>query len=106
MSKPLEVGKTLIEKTEPIVGKVTGGGSVYVFSHSDNGNFIALNHILKNKGKVSCALKEFIMSGEKFPAGSFIVEAKSISKAKLNEIAAETGVQMTGGKTNVKTKAS
>ncbi|MFC2117328.1 M14 family zinc carboxypeptidase [Bacteroidota bacterium] len=105
MSKPLDVGKTLIEKVEPAVGKLIGNGSVYVFSHSDNGNFIALNHILKNKGKVSCALEEFTMSGKKYPAGSFLVDSKSINKDKLNEIVSATGVKMVGGKTNVKTKA-
>lgn len=105
MSKPLSVNKTLINKTESFPGGLSGSGTLYAFSHTNNASFIAVNQIHKAGGKVSCALAEFTLGGKKFPAGAFLVNANSLGINKLKEIAAQTQTKMTGGKTSVKTKS-
>ena len=104
MSKILDVKKTKIDESKGPDGKIIGSGSIFVFSHADNGSFIAINKILKEGGKINCALEDFTMDDKKYPKGSFLLETKSIDKTKLKEIAEETGITMIAGKTNVKTK--
>lgn len=104
MSKVLDVNKTRINQSNKADGNIVGNGSVYAFSHSDNGSFIAINRIHKEGGKISCALEEFTMSGKKYPIGTFLLTSNSINKNTLNEIAQLTGIKMVGGKTSVKTR--
>ena len=104
MSKPLSVNKTLINKTESASGGLSGSGTLYAFSHTDNASFIAVNQIHKAGGKVSCALAEFTVAGKTYPVGAFIVDANSLGTNKLKEIAAQTQTKMVGGRISVKTK--
>lgn len=104
MSKPLPVKKTLIHKTASPPGSLNRRGPIFVFSHSDNGSFIAVNQIHKAGGKIGCALSEFTLAGNTYPAGTFIVDSNSITASKLKEIAVQTRTQMVGGRTSVKTK--
>jgi len=104
MSKPLDVKKTIIDKTESFPGGLSGSGTLYAFSHTDNASFIAINQIHKAGGKVSAALEEFTVGGKKFPVGAFIVNAGSLGANKLKEIAAQTQTKMVAGRISVKTK--
>ncbi|KPK75577.1 MAG: hypothetical protein AMJ79_10885 [Phycisphaerae bacterium SM23_30] len=97
MSKPLDVDKTRVEQAEAPAGRVTGTGGQFVFTHSDNHSFKTLYLILKEGGKVSWADEEFTLEGTKYPKGTFIIEADSISQRLLGRIASETGVLLRGG---------
>jgi len=104
MTKVLDVKKTKISESNGSDGAIIGNGPIFAFSHSDNGSFIAINNILKEGGKINCALEDFNMSGKKYQKGTFLLTSNSISKTLLKEIAEKTGIKMYGGKTNVKTK--
>lgn len=103
MSKPLEVGMTLIEEALPPAATVTGSGSHYVFSHSDNASVTALNKIMEAGGNVSWALEEFSLGGKSYPKGSFVVESRSIALDALRSIASETHIPMQGGSVRAST---
>ena len=102
MSRVLEVNRTLMEEVPSTSGGVRGGGSHYVFSHSDNGSFVAVNRILDAGGKVSCAESEFRLGGQRYAKGTFVLDSGSLSGRRLGEIASETGVLMQGGRVQVK----
>ena len=104
MSRGLDVKKTLIDEVTSPSGTITGSGSHYVFSHSDNGSFIAVNRILEAGGKVSCALADFTLGGQSYPKGTFVVNSGSISGNKLRDIASEIRIRMRGGRVNARTK--
>ena len=105
MNRPLNVSKTLITEADAPAGTVSGGGSHYIFTHTDNNSFAAVNKIQEAGGRVSWAIADFSLEGKKYPKGTFIVDGKSIPKNKLENIAAETRIQMRGGRVQVKLKS-
>jgi len=98
---PLNVAKTLITEAVPPPGTVTGSGSYYVFSNTDNNSIIALNRILEAGGKVRRALDEFALGGTNYPKGAFVVDTGSITSNALRAVASETGIPMRGGTVRV-----
>jgi len=103
MSTPLEVKKTPVTEAAAPAGSVTGSGAHYAFTHTDNNSFTAVNKILEAGGRVSWALSEFTLNGVTYPEGAFIADGKSISKSALRDIAAGTGIKMSGGSVRVQT---
>ncbi|PKP29446.1 MAG: hypothetical protein CVU00_15595 [Bacteroidetes bacterium HGW-Bacteroidetes-17] len=101
ISKPLEVKKTKITEATATKGSIKQSGAHYVLSHADNGSYIAVNRILKAGGKVGYAQKAFSLGGANYEAGTFTVEAGSISAQKLKDIVSETNVTLVGGKVPV-----
>lgn len=104
MSATLKVSTTLITEAVPPPGTITESGSHYVFSHSDNNSFTALNRILEAGGKISWALDDFILGGKRYPKGTFVVEAGSITSNTLSVIASETLIPMRGGTVRVESR--
>jgi hypothetical protein len=104
MSKLSEVSKTLIAEAVTPVPKVDGSGSQYLFIHTDNNSFTALNKIFAAGGKVSWTLEDMNLSGGKYPKGTFVVEGNSISAAKIKEISDETKISMQKANVRVKTE--
>jgi hypothetical protein len=58
----------------------------------------AVNRILKAGGKVARTLSEATVGAKRFKAGSFVVDAGSISNSTLAKISDETGATAQGGK--------
>ena len=104
MSVPLDVKKTLINEFVSPSGGITGSGSHYVFSNTDNYSFMAVNRILNEGGQVSRALEDFTLGGEKYGRGTFLVRSGSISRNILQTIASEAHIPMRRGKVQVDTK--
>jgi len=104
MSSVLNVKTRKVDKVAAPAGRVSGGGSYYVFSHADNAGFIAANRILKKGGRVSSALSAFSLNGKKYPQGTFVVEAGSIPGQAIKDIAADLHLNIQGGRVQVKAK--
>lgn len=98
MSTPLKVAKTLIPETISIPGNIQGSGTHYILSSSSNKSVMAAIRVLKAGGRVSRALSDLSINGTLFPRGSFVVNAASLSKNTLANIASETGMSFFGGK--------
>jgi hypothetical protein len=64
----------------------------YVFSHQTNDSFIALNRLVNGNEDVYWTKAEFSANGKTYPAGTNFVSNKSSTLAKLERLAAETGV--------------
>ncbi|MFC1729665.1 M14 family metallopeptidase [candidate division KSB1 bacterium] len=101
MSSPLEIEKTRITEAPPPAGEISGRGSQYLFSHTDNNSFIALDLLLKAGGSVSWARDAFTLGGASYPAGTFIVQGNSVSRENLESAAANTHIMIRGGSVNV-----
>jgi len=101
MSTPVEVNMTQINEASAPAATVSGGGSQYAVSPTDNKSFTAINRIFEAGGKVSRARESFTLRGKQYPEGTFIVDGRSISSSKLREIASEIHVPMQGGSANV-----
>lgn len=104
MSSVLDVKTTKVDKVAAPAGRISGGGAHYVFSHADNAGFIAVNRILKKGGRISTALSDFTLNRQKYPKGTFIVEANSIPGQAIKDIAADLHLDIQGGRAQVKTK--
>lgn len=103
ISKPLDIEMTLIEDAELVTGTVSGSGSHFVFSHTDNNSVTALTRILDAGGTVGWAMEEFALSGKTYPKGTFVVDSKSVSASVLREIASDTKIPMQGGNARAET---
>jgi len=104
MNTPLTVAKTLIPETIFIPGSLEGSGPFYILSSSENISTAATIRILKAGGKVYRALSDVSIDGTVFPNGSFAVDAGSLSRNALADIASKTGKTFFGGKISVKLK--
>ena len=93
--------------SEPILteGRLIGSGPSSLISCTDNNAYKAINQILQLGGKVSSATKDFTSGGKTYPKGTFIVELGKCSLNKLNEISANTHINLIGGNYKVSTKA-
>ncbi len=102
MSSVLDVKTIKVDTVTAPAGHVIGGGSHYVLSRADNASFIAVNRIFKEGGMVSAALSDFTMNGRRYPKGTFLVDAGSISGRATRNIASDLHVEMRGGNVQVK----
>jgi hypothetical protein len=94
---PLSVSMTRSEKAEPVPGIVQGSGSHFVFNGSDMNSYSALGLILAAGGNVSRAKETVSMNSTDFARGTFVVDARSINRSLVEEIAARTNVSFFGG---------
>jgi hypothetical protein len=88
-----------IEGMAPIpAGRVTtqGNPAGFLLSHRINDSFTAINRLLKNGEKVYWMKKDFQVSGQSFPAGTFFIPAQSSTKKLLEQISAQIGLTFTG----------
>lgn len=104
LSRPVDLKSTQITSAITSSGTVSGGGSYVVFSHSDNGSFVAVNKILEAGGKVHIAQEKFSLTGTKYPKGTFVVTGNSVKANILVDIAKNSGLAMKKGKVQVKLK--
>ncbi len=98
MSEALEVKRRRISRAATPRGELRGSGPHYVFSHADNGSYIALNRLFSAGGTASVALSDFTIGGESYPRGTFVAAANSINGAALEDIAAQVGAVFHGGR--------
>ncbi|HZE07300.1 MAG TPA: M14 metallopeptidase family protein [Gemmatimonadaceae bacterium] len=71
---------------------VENAASGYVFSHSVNDAFVAVNRLLARGEEVYTFAKPVTMNGRTYDAGSFYVSAKPTTVAVLRDVAREKGV--------------
>ena len=102
MSTPLAVQKTIISEKIIPSGEIIGNGSYYILSPEDNYSFTAIAKILEEGGSVSRSLSSFSSGNKKFPVGSLVINARSISKNSLEKIVSETHIIVQAGKVGVK----
>ncbi|MGB9764584.1 MAG: M14 family metallopeptidase [Candidatus Saccharicenans sp.] len=85
---PISVRMTPVRKVDPPAGKLEGAGeAAFLLDHRENASFIALNRILKQKGKIAWAKKSFTYGGKTFSEGTMI--ASSISRNFMEKLAAD-----------------
>jgi len=89
----------IVTAVEP-VGDVIGTGNYYYFDHRDNNSFIALNKLLSNSATVGWATAPFTDGGSNYPAGTFIINGKSIARKDLETIAKDAHITVTSGATS------
>ncbi len=79
---------------KPAPGKVTNaaGAVGYLASHQVNDSFIATNRLLKDNEEVYWVKQAFTAGGKTHPAGTVFIPAKPSTQAKLQKIAAESGL--------------
>ena len=83
---PLSVRMTPIKKVILPAGKIEGSGAAaFLLDHHQNASFIAINRILKQKGKIAWAKKSFKSEGKNYPEGTII--ASSISRNFMDNLA-------------------
>ncbi len=104
INTPLDINQRLISEASSMEGNVTGDGAYYVFTHSDNNSFLAVNLIMESDGQVGTALDDFTLRGTNYPKGTFVVEAGTTSRTRLIKIASQTHIQMVGGTVSIKQK--
>ncbi|MFC2166827.1 M14 metallopeptidase family protein [Acidobacteriota bacterium] len=104
MNSPLDIDKTLIQESIFVPGTLEGNGSHFALSSADNTSISAVFRILKAGGKIFRALSDFLIDGTKFPNGSFIIDARSLSRNTLTDIASKTGLIFRGGNVSVELK--
>jgi len=105
MHTPLTAKLTRVTDEIVPIGEIFGRGSQTLISNTDNHSFSAVNHILQDGGEVRVALSDFILGGETYPRGSFIVNSRSIGGQRLREIASSTGIEMQGGNARIGSKS-
>ncbi len=96
MSAPLEVETTPVEAVE-MPGTVSGSGSSFLFSHSDNNSVSAAMRLLEAGGRVRWLHNGFDAGGRHWPAGTYLVERANVSMDELRRVAGETGVSFQAG---------
>ncbi|MCP4901702.1 MAG: hypothetical protein GY906_32460 [bacterium] len=94
--EPLSVSMSQLETVQPPAGSVEHGRHAYLISPKANNSFIAANRILRNGGEVLRARESFNSKGELFPAGTWIIPSKSMTKAAMNEISHELSLAIRG----------
>ena len=100
--KPLEVSLTHLETIEPPAGTVstrTNGG--YLISPKVNKSFNVINRILADGGEVSRARTSFSDGGKTYPAGTWIVAQRSVSRSIVENAAKEFGLQIDGANSRI-----
>ncbi|HKE06162.1 MAG TPA: M14 metallopeptidase family protein, partial [Blastocatellia bacterium] len=78
----------------PPAGKVkaVGEGAGFLTSHRVNNAFIAVNRLLKSGEDVYWLQNPMTANGQSYPAGALYVAARSSTRAALDKLAAELGV--------------
>ncbi len=80
---------------KPAPGKVpvAGNTAAYFLSHQTNDSFIAINRLLKDGEEVFWIKQPLKMNAETtLPAGTIVIPAKPTTAARLQKIAADTGL--------------
>jgi hypothetical protein len=77
---------------QPPASTVSSGASGYVFSHSVNDAFAAVNRLLARGQEVYTLAKPFSANGRSFEVGTFYVPAKPSTTAVLAQLAQEKGI--------------
>jgi hypothetical protein len=98
MHNPLEVAKTVISDAISVSGAIRGRGPHYILSSTENDSLTAVNRILKAGGKVFRALSDIKIGDRLFQAGSYVVQAASISRSAVDKIVSETGLTVHSGR--------
>ena len=83
---------------KPIPGRITSqGGNGFYLSHSTNDAFIAVNRLLKAGDEVLWVKDPQKIGNREIAAGAFFIPRKSGTAAKLQQYAAELGLNFDGG---------
>ncbi|MGQ9801649.1 MAG: M14 family metallopeptidase [Candidatus Saccharicenans sp.] len=103
-SSPVKAKLKLLQAVTPPAGKVWGSGSAaFLLDHRQNASFVAMNRILKQKGKIAWTRKSFTHEGQNYPEGTII--ASSISRDFMEKLARDLSlkIQACGSRPNVET---
>jgi len=87
----------------PLPGGVTSteGGAAFLASRRVNNAVIAMNRLLAASEQVSLLRAPLAVAGKTWPAGSFYVTSRGVTRAQLEKSAAELGVSFEGTGTAV-----
>ncbi len=96
MTSPLTVPVTAVDHIEP-AGRVSGGGSSYVFDHGDNNSMMAVMQLLEAGARVRWMNQPFTLGGQRYAAGTYVAETGRVSGQRLRQIAQTTGTQLRAG---------
>jgi len=105
---PLQASLGSLEKVVPPAGRVeSGAGHAYLLSPRTNNSFIAVNRILKQGRAVQRAQESFSVGGRTYPAGTWVVPARSVSRSFMDILAKELFLTIggTGGRVSAETSA-
>ncbi len=96
MTSPLEVPTTRVESIR-IPGTVSGSGGTFLFNHGNNNSVTAAMKLMEGGGRVSWTREAFRERGQRWPAGTYVLERGNVSMDALRRVAEETGVTFVAG---------
>jgi len=90
---PVTVKLNRLQEVAPAPGKCEGSGAaVFLIDHAQNASFVAMNRILKQKGKIAWARKSFTHDGQNYSEGTIIVS--SVGRDFMEKLARELGLKI------------
>ncbi len=90
---PLSVKLKPLSSVSPSYSRVEGSGSAaYLLDHRQNASFIAMNRVLKQKGKIEWARNQFTHEGKNYPEGTIIVSG--LSRDFMEKLALELNLRI------------
>ncbi|MGD2120103.1 MAG: M14 family metallopeptidase [Gemmatimonadota bacterium] len=101
MSSSLSVGLTRIEAVDLPVKAPSGGA--FVFGAEDNASITAAMALLEAGVEVRRATEPFVLGGEPFRTGTYVVRGGGNAQRLVAEIARDTGLQVWNGSPGVPT---
>jgi len=101
---PLDIEMSLVDKPIVLHGKVAGDAHYYIISCTENSGFGAASKIIKAGASVSRTLRNFTYHKRDYPAGSFLINGRTIEREKLEQIASEAKILIEPLKTKVESE--
>lgn len=94
---PENISLNKVQIVQPEQVSITGADEFgYIIPHNYNNCFIAINRIIKNKGKVFWAKNSFFESGKEYISGTIIIPKNNISKIFIESIARDLFIPIEG----------
>lgn len=95
VDEPFAMPGPTVEEISPPSAEVQGKGQFgYLLSHDPNASASAVNRLLKGGAQISWASDSFEVSGERWPAGTFVVQGAN--RDTLKKLAQELGLNFAG----------
>ncbi len=101
-NSPLGAGLVAIDKTAYPEAKVAeSAGQAYLISSATNNSFIAANRILQKGGRVSRIKEPAKIGGQSYPAGTFVISTRNVSRPFMDSLASELNLPVMGIETQL-----